>query len=78
MHFFSSTLLFFISAGVARAAAVPVAAGELNNRAASCTFTDAASATKAKTSCPTLTLNNVAVPAGKTLDLTGLPKGTHV
>ena len=41
------------------------------------TFTDTASATTAKNNCPTITLNGVAVPAGQTLDLTGLTKGTH-
>ncbi|KAJ6440154.1 fungal specific transcription factor domain-containing protein [Purpureocillium lavendulum] len=45
---------------------------------ASCTFTDAANAIKQKTSCSTIVLNNVAVPAGTTLDLTGLKDETHV
>ncbi|KAL3959327.1 hypothetical protein ACCO45_007489 [Purpureocillium lilacinum] len=43
-----------------------------------CTFTDAASAIKQKASCSTITLKNIAVPAGTTLDLTGLKDGTHV
>jgi hypothetical protein len=45
---------------------------------ASCTFTDAASAIKNKGSCSTIVLNNIAVPAGTTLDLTKLKDGTHV
>jgi galacturan 1,4-alpha-galacturonidase len=45
---------------------------------AACTFTDAATAIKQKTSCTTIVLNNIAVPAGTTLDLTGLKDGTHV
>ncbi|KAF7549942.1 hypothetical protein G7Z17_g6058 [Cylindrodendrum hubeiense] len=45
---------------------------------ASCTFTDAASAIKNKASCSTIILNNIAVPAGTTLDLTKLNSGTHV
>ncbi|KAF4998961.1 hypothetical protein FGRMN_2760 [Fusarium graminum] len=45
---------------------------------ASCTFTDAATAIKNKGSCSTITLNNIAVPAGTTLDLTKLNDGTHV
>nr|6KVH_A Chain A, endo-polygalacturonase [Evansstolkia leycettana] len=45
---------------------------------ASCTFTDAASAMASKTACSTITLNNIAVPAGTTLDLTGLTSGTRV
>ncbi|KAI2481961.1 Polygalacturonase [Pyrenophora tritici-repentis] len=44
----------------------------------SCTFTDAATAIKNKASCSTIILNGIAVPAGVTLDLTGLNKGTTV
>lgn len=47
-------------------------------RAASCTFTTAASAISGKGSCTTITLSNIAVPAGTTLDLTGLKDGTKV
>ena len=43
---------------------------------ASCTFTDAASAIKGKTSCTNIVLNNIQVPAGTTLDLTKLKDGT--
>lgn len=43
-----------------------------------CTFTDAATAIKNKAQCSTITLNNIAVPAGTTLDLTKLKDGTHV
>ncbi|CAI7663899.1 unnamed protein product [Penicillium pancosmium] len=60
---------------------LPTTASALERRASSCTFTGskgAASAIKAKKSCSTITLNNVAVPAGTTLDLTGLNKGTKV
>lgn len=53
------------------------APAELENRA-SCTFTDAASVAKSKTSCSTITLKGIAVPAGTTLDLTGLKSGTNV
>lgn len=45
---------------------------------ASCTFSDAASAIKGKTSCSTITLSGITVPPGTTLDLTGLNDGTHV
>ncbi|KAF2449798.1 glycoside hydrolase family 28 protein [Karstenula rhodostoma CBS 690.94] len=54
---------------------------QLKDRAASCTFSGAsgaANAAKSKTSCSTITLNNVAVPAGTTLDLTKLNSGTTV
>lgn len=45
---------------------------------ASCTFTDAAAAVKGKSSCTNIVLNNIAVPAGTTLDLTKLKDGTTV
>ncbi|KAK7727726.1 hypothetical protein SLS57_002768 [Botryosphaeria dothidea] len=68
----ASTLL--LGAGAALAAAAPT---ELAERA-SCTFTDAASAIKGKSSCTSIVLNNIAVPAGTTLDLTSLKDGTTV
>ena len=72
-------LLAFASAGAVRSAAVSApAAADLDVRASSCIFTNAASAIAAKASCPTITLSNIAVPAGKTLDLTGLKANTHV
>lgn len=43
-----------------------------------CTFTDAASAEAGKGSCSTITLSNIVVPAGQTLDLTELQDGTEV
>ncbi|KAL5113258.1 glycoside hydrolase 28 protein [Pleosporales sp. CAS-2024a] len=45
---------------------------------ASCTFTDAASAIKGKTSCSAIVISGMTVPAGTTLDLTGLKTGTTV
>lgn len=68
----ASTLL--LGAGAAFVAAAPT---ELAERA-SCTFTDAASAIKGKSSCTSIILNNIAVPAGTTLDLTSLKDGTTV
>lgn len=55
-------------------------ASELQNRTATakCTFTDVASLAKSKTSCSTIVLSNIAVPAGTTLDLTKLTSGTKV
>ncbi|KAH7136094.1 polygalacturonase [Dendryphion nanum] len=67
-----STLL--IGAG----ALVAAAPAPEKRASSSCTFTDAASAIKGKTSCTTITLNNIAVPAGTTLDLTKLTTGTTV
>lgn len=59
----------------------PIAASALEERASSCTFsgsTGAAAVAKSKTSCSTIILSSVAVPAGTTLDLTGLKQGTTV
>ncbi|GAC94030.1 endopolygalacturonase [Pseudozyma hubeiensis SY62] len=55
-----------------------LALGVSESLAASCTFTDAASAKSGKGSCSTITLSNIKVPAGQTLDLTGLNSGTKV
>lgn len=55
-----------------------VAAAPLEERAASCTFTTAAAAKSGKASCTNIILSNIAVPAGTTLDLTGLKSGTTV
>ena len=54
---------------------------EVIKRATSCTFSGsagAASASKSATSCATIVLNNVAVPSGTTLDLSGLADDTTV
>ncbi|KAG5935919.1 hypothetical protein E4U59_005283 [Claviceps monticola] len=59
----------FVSAAPAKAAA-------LSN--ADCTFSDAMQAVQKKTSCSTITLRNLKVPAGKTLDLSDLSDGTRV
>jgi galacturan 1,4-alpha-galacturonidase len=69
MHLFTSL------ATVALAATSVIAAPAKRD---SCTFTNAADAIKNKKSCSTITLNNIAVPAGTTLDLTNLAKGTNV
>lgn len=50
----------------------------IDRRATSCTFTDAAAASASKKSCSTIVLNGVTVPAGTTLDMTGLKSGTQV
>ncbi|KAJ9479269.1 Polygalacturonase [Pseudozyma hubeiensis] len=55
-----------------------LALGVSDSLAASCSFTDAASAKSGKGSCSTITLSNIKVPAGQTLDLTGLNSGTKV
>lgn len=60
------------------AAPAPTAAAQLDKRATSCTFTNAASASKSKKSCSTIVLSDIAVPSGTTLDMTDLTKGTTV
>ncbi|GKZ17014.1 hypothetical protein AbraIFM66951_005742 [Aspergillus brasiliensis] len=70
MHFLQNAVVA-ATMGAALAAAAP-----LEKR--SCTFTSASAAKSGKTSCSTITLDNIAVPAGETLDLTGLKKGTTV
>ena len=60
-------------------APAPTAAAKLEERASSsCTFTDAAAASKSKTSCSTIVLSSIAVPSGTTLDMTGLKDNTVV
>ncbi|KAK1982267.1 endopolygalacturonase precursor [Colletotrichum cereale] len=59
------------------ALAASAVAAPLDARA-DCTFTDAASAIKGKASCTTIVLKDIVVPAGTTLDMTGLKSGTHV
>ncbi|KAG8625366.1 hypothetical protein KVT40_007117 [Elsinoe batatas] len=70
MH--SPILLSALAAGVA------VAAPANNVARASCTFTDAKTAIAQKGSCTAIVLNGITVPAGTTLDMTGLKSGTTV
>ncbi|KAG6057156.1 hypothetical protein E4U17_001645 [Claviceps sp. LM77 group G4] len=60
---------------VSAAPAVSKAAALSN---ADCTFSDATQAIQKKASCNTITLRNLKVPAGKTLDLSNLNDGTRV
>ncbi|KAF2090735.1 glycoside hydrolase family 28 protein [Saccharata proteae CBS 121410] len=69
----ASTLL--VGAGAALVSAAPAA---LVVRSSNCTFTSAAKAISGKSSCSSITLKNITVPAGETLDLTDLNKGTEV
>ncbi|KAJ5648974.1 uncharacterized protein N7484_002697 [Penicillium longicatenatum] len=74
-------LVGLLGAAAVNAAPAPTRASEIEQRSSTCTFSGskgAASAIKSKTSCSTIVLDNVAVPAGTTLDLTGLKKGTTV
>lgn len=72
-----STLVSLLASS-AFVAALPT---EIAERADSCTFSGssgAAAVAKGKGSCSTITLSSLVVPAGKTLDLTGLKSGTKV
>ncbi|KAL4929499.1 glycoside hydrolase family 28 protein [Aspergillus undulatus] len=74
MHFFQSTFVAALM-GAALVAAAPAA--DLEARS-SCTFTSASAAKSSKSSCSTITLKDIKVPAGETLDLTGLKTGATV
>ncbi|KAF2798773.1 glycoside hydrolase family 28 protein [Melanomma pulvis-pyrius CBS 109.77] len=69
--------LLLSTALLSAGALVSAAPASLQERA-SCTFTTAAAAISGKASCSTITLSNIAVPAGTTLDLTKLTTGTTV
>ncbi|KAB2581238.1 putative extracellular protein [Lasiodiplodia theobromae] len=51
---------------------------QIGKRADSCTFTDASAASASKSSCATIILSDITVPAGETLDLTDLEDNTYV
>ncbi|KAL4949860.1 Endopolygalacturonase [Aspergillus filifer] len=77
-----SAVLASVASGVIATPADPLvtAAATLDKRD-SCTFTGddgAASASKSQASCATITLSDVAVPSGTTLDLSDLEDGTTV
>jgi len=75
---FLTSWVFVLPLVFSAPAPAPTAAPSLENRATSCTFTNAASVSKSKKSCATIVLDNIPVPSGTTLDLTGLSSGTHV
>lgn len=70
-------VLSALVAGAAMAVAAPTAT-QNEKRASSCTFSSAASASAGKKSCSSIVLDNIAVPAGTTLDLTDLADNTVV
>lgn len=70
MHFSHALLAALASVGLADAASIAPRA--------SCIFTDSVSAIKGKSSCSSIVLKDIAVPAGTTLDMTKLKDGTHV
>ena len=80
MQLITSAILLGAGAGlVAAHPAVPSRASEAElSKRATCTFTSAASAIAGKKSCSAIVLSNIVVPAGTTLDMTGLTAGTTV
>jgi polygalacturonase len=82
---FGSVMLVALTAcAIAKPAAEPAitpAPKLLDKRATSCTFSGssgASSASASQKSCSTIILSSVAVPSGKTLDLSDLPDDTTV
>ncbi|KAN0085444.1 Glycoside hydrolase [Elaphomyces granulatus] len=76
-----SALVALALLGSSAVIAIPTPSASYEYGDGSCTFTGstgAASAIASKSSCSTITLNNVAVPAGQTLDLSNLGQGTTV
>lgn len=83
-----SSALLLAACGIAPALANPIAASEPQvneasavDKRATCTFSGAsgaASVASGKKSCSSIVLSSLVVPAGTTLDLTGLNAGTHV
>ncbi|KAF1842973.1 glycoside hydrolase family 28 protein [Cucurbitaria berberidis CBS 394.84] len=69
--------MYLSSLLIGAGALVSAAPAGLDARAG-CTFTDAASAIKGKAACSAIILKGIVVPAGTTLDLTGLKAGTSV
>nr|Q5B508.2 RecName: Full=Endopolygalacturonase B; AltName: Full=Pectinase B; AltName: Full=Polygalacturonase B; Flags: Precursor [Aspergillus nidulans FGSC A4]ABF50868.1 endo-polygalacturonase [Aspergillus nidulans] len=74
MHFLQNSLIA-AAMGAALVAAAPAA--DLDARS-SCTFTSASAAKSGASKCSTVTLKSIQVPAGETLDLTGLKSGATV
>ncbi|KAG6062136.1 hypothetical protein E4U32_002647 [Claviceps aff. humidiphila group G2b] len=58
--------------------AAPAVSKAVAQSGVDCTFSDATQAIQKKASCSTITLRNLKVPAGKTLDLSDLSDGTRV
>ncbi|OJJ46023.1 hypothetical protein ASPZODRAFT_16619 [Penicilliopsis zonata CBS 506.65] len=73
-----STLIgLTLGAALAAAAPAPSRVSELVKKS-SCTFTEAAQVSESKSSCSTIVIDSITVPAGETLDLTDLTEGTTV
>ncbi|KAF9892113.1 hypothetical protein FE257_002519 [Aspergillus nanangensis] len=60
------------------AAPAPTRVSDLTKKSSSCTFTDASKASSSVSSCSSIILKDIAVPAGKTLDLSKVEDGTTI
>ncbi|KAF3208801.1 hypothetical protein TWF679_007627 [Orbilia oligospora] len=72
------TSIFFTAALTATSLGNPLPEDDhhmVQKRATSCTVSAYSSVSSAKSACTSITLSNIAVPAGQTLDLTGLKSG---
>jgi hypothetical protein len=67
-----------IAAAILQFTAVMAAPTDLESRSTSCTLTSFSNLSTVKSSCTTITIGDLSVPAGSTLDLTGLSSGTKV
>lgn len=63
---------------IAAAAPAPTHASDLVKKSSTCTFTDAAKASKSASSCSNIVLKDIEVPAGETLDLSKAADGATV
>ncbi|CAI7613932.1 hypothetical protein PCG10_004567 [Penicillium crustosum] len=72
------TMLALGAAAVSGAPASAPVTDLVERGSSSCTFTSAAAAKAGKSSCSTIVLDNIKVPAGETLDLSKLKSGTKV
>ncbi|KAH6656562.1 the polygalacturonase [Truncatella angustata] len=74
----SAAALALLGSSALVAAAPSKSTKTTKSSASTCTFTSAASASASKASCSNIVLSGITVPAGETLDLTGLTSGTTV
>ncbi|TGO66092.1 hypothetical protein BOTNAR_0068g00020 [Botryotinia narcissicola] len=72
------TSIVALLASTAFVSAAPGSSLETLEKRVACTFNTADAAIAGKAGCSTITLNNIQVSGGKTLDLTGLKTGTQV
>lgn len=71
-------MLALSAAAVSAAPAAAPVTDLVERGSSSCTFTSAAAVKSGKSSCSTIVLDNIKVPAGETLDLSKLKSGAKV